>query len=221
MTDSNCADCRPTLRALHRFAAERCRIIEQAMQSEQDPFITRQVLVGNTLKFAEESLTGWVSGSHFELCVFVDPAEPLLFAYYDTRGDTTSRSMQGREQNPNFYVDKRYEVTKILQAPTSHPRVIPDTREESASYVFTTDSQRKQVRSSVILCLDLQRPFALVVSSDQPHAFREAEVIGDPRSDVMPFISYIGDLVRYDLIDGNFVAQIRNFKPRLFSKASR
>jgi hypothetical protein len=33
----------------------------------------------------------------------------------------------------------------------------------------------------------------------------------------MSFIKYIGELVRYDLIEDDFVSRIREFKPRLFS----
>jgi len=205
---------------LHRFASERCSIIENAIRSDQDPYLTRQNLVRNTLKFCEESLSDWVPGSHFELCVFVDPEEPLLFAYFDSNHATTARNMAERERNPHFYVEKEYEVTRLLQAPTSHPRVINDTHDAKVNYVFTSDNQRKQIRSSVLICLDLARPFALVVSSNEANAFPEThpEVLSDP---VMSFIRYIGESVRYDLIEGDFVRRIRDFKPSLFSASPR
>jgi hypothetical protein len=196
---------------LHRFASERCSIIENAIRSDQDPYLTRQNLVTNTLKFSEESLRGWVPGSHFELCVFVDQEEPLLFAYFDSNHDTTARSMRDREANPRFYIEKQYEVTKLLQAPTSHPRVLKDTHDTKAKYVFTSDNQRKQLRSCVLICLDVARPCALVVSSNETNAFPET----DP--EVMSFIRYIGESVRYDLIEGDFLRRIRDFKPSLFS----
>jgi hypothetical protein len=46
---------------LHRFASERCGIIENAIRSDQDPYLTRQNLITNTLKFSEESLRGWIT----------------------------------------------------------------------------------------------------------------------------------------------------------------
>ncbi|MER9191604.1 hypothetical protein [Mesorhizobium australicum] len=57
--------------------------------------------------------------------------------------------MSLREQNAKFYIEKGYEVTKVLSNPTSQPRVVGDTHDTKASYSFTTDEQRKQIRSSV------------------------------------------------------------------------
>ena len=200
---------------LHRFASARCNIIENTLRSGEDLYATRQNLVTNTLKFSEESLKGWVPGSHFELCVFVDPEEPLLFAYFDSNHKTTSRSMKERERNLHFYVEKRYEVTKLLQTPTSYPRVLKNTHDMKADYVFTSDEQRQQVRSSVLLCFDVTTPCALVVSSDESDAFPGI----DP--EVMTFIKYIGESVRYDLIERDFVRQIRSLRPELFSNAAQ
>jgi hypothetical protein len=200
---------------LRGFVSERCSILENALRSDQDPYLTRQNLVTNTLKFSEESFNGWVPGSHFELCVFVDREEPLLFAYFDSNHNTTSRSMREREQNPRFYIDKEYEVTKLLQAPTSQPRVLNDTHDIKANYIFTSDNQRKQIRSTVLFCPDVARPCALVVSSNETNAFPET----DP--EVMSFIRYAGESVRYDLIEGDFVRRIRDYKPSLFSGSPR
>jgi hypothetical protein len=197
---------------LHRFASERCSIIQNAISSRQDAYLTRQNLITNTLKFSEESLRGWVPGSHFELCVFIDQKEPLLFAYFDSNHDTTARSMGERERNPHFYVEKGYEVTRLLQTPTSYPRVLKDTHDPKANYVFTSNDQRKQLGSTVLICLDVTTPCALVVTSNQKNAFPET----DP--EVMSFIKYIGESVRYDLIEEDFVRRIRDLKPSLFAK---
>jgi len=195
---------------LQRLSSERCSIIENARSSKDAVFLTRANLIRNTLKFCEESLQGWVPGSHFELCVFVDQEQPLLFAYYDSNHDTNARSMRERERNPRFYIEKGYAVIRLLQTPTSQPQVVKDTFDERVNYVFTSSEQRKQIRSSVLICLDLTAPCALVLSSNAKNAFSESE------SEVMLFIKYIGELVRYDLIDGNFVRQIRQLKPELF-----
>jgi hypothetical protein len=199
---------------LHRFASERCSIIQNSIRSQQDPYLTRQNLITSTLKFSEESLRGWVPGSHFELCVFVDQKEPLLFAYFDSNHDTTARSMSERERNPLFYVEKGYEVTRLLQTPTSYPRVLKDTHDPKAKYVFTSNDQSKQLGSTVLICLDVTTPCALVVTSNEKNAFPET----DP--EVMSFIKYIGESVRYDLIEEDFVRRIRNLRPGLFEAAS-
>jgi hypothetical protein len=195
---------------LHRFASERCRIIADAHSSGLDEYLTRRNLITNTLKFSEECLRGWLPGSHFELCVFVDQEQPLLFAYFDSNHDTTALSTRERERNPRLYIEKGYEVTKLLRTPTSYPRVLRDTHDAKAYYVFTSDQQRKQLKSSVLLCLDVTTPCALVASSNEKNAFPET----DP--EVMSFIKYIGALVRYDLFEGDFVRQIRGLKPELF-----
>ncbi len=138
-----------------------------------------------------------------------------MFAYFDSNHDTTARTMQDRERNPRFYVDKDYEVTRLLRAPTSHPRVLPDTQDKNANYIFTSESQRKQLRSTVLLCLDVAQPCALVVCSNEVCAFPET----DP--EIMSFIKYIGESARYDLIQDDFVARIREYKPSLFSVKPR
>jgi hypothetical protein len=196
---------------LHRFASARCSIIENALRGGQELYLTRQDLVTNTLKFCEESLRGWVPGSHFELCVFVDAEEPLLFAYFDSNNKTTARSMKERERNPRLYIEKGYEVTKLLQTPTSYPRVLKDTSDTESNYVFTSDEQRLQVRSSVLLCFDVAAPSALVVSSNENNAFAGI----DP--ELMPFIKYIGESVRFDLIERDLIHQIRRLRPDLFT----
>src|SRR5206468_6301207 len=89
---------------LYRFASERCSIIENAPRSGEQIYLTRRNLITNTLKFSEECLRGWVPGSHFELCVFVDQEQPLLFAYFDSNHDTTARSIKERKRNQRSYV---------------------------------------------------------------------------------------------------------------------
>ncbi|BAV48093.1 hypothetical protein MesoLj113a_19360 [Mesorhizobium sp. 113-1-2] len=195
---------------LHRLATDRSGIIEDGRRSNREVFETRKALVTGTLRFVEETLQGWVPGSHFELCVFVDAKEPLLFSYFDSNHDTVARSMSLREQNAKFYIEKGYEVTKVLSNPTSQPRVVGDTHDTKASYSFTTDEQRKQIRSSVLLSLDLGRPFALVVSSNVKGAFKESD------AKLMSFVRYAGELIRSDLLDDGFVDEIRAMKPALF-----
>ncbi len=65
-----------------------------------------------------------------------------------------------------------------------------------------------------LTCLDLSRPCALVVSSNQLNAFAEAN------PEVMSFVKCVGELVHFDLIEGAFVSRVREFKPSLFSMSS-
>jgi len=134
-----------------------------------------------------------------------------LFAYFDSNHDSTARSMKAREHNPRFYVETGYEVTRLLRKPTSQPRVLKDTTDAKANYVFTSNEQRKQLKSSILVCLDVSTPCALVLSSNKKNAFSESE------SEVTSFIRYVGETVRFDLIEGGFIHQIRRLKPHLFS----
>jgi hypothetical protein len=197
---------------LHQFSSERSRIIADARHSRDDEYVTRGKLIANTLKFSEEWLRGWVPGSHLELCVFVDREMPLLFAYFDSAQDATSRSMKERERNPRYYVEKAYEVTRLLQAPTSQLHILKDTAK--TQYTFTSNQQRGQLRSTLLLCPDVTAPCALVVTSNKKNAFREKD------TDVILFIRFIAETVYYDLIENDFLNRIRALRPKLFNAPS-
>jgi len=194
---------------LHRFASDRCRALNEIRQANLDDFVSRQRLLTEALAFAEESLRGWLPGSHFELCVFVDQDQPLLFAYFDSNGNHSARSMIDREKDHNWYVKKKYEVVKVLTNPSSHLFIINDTERED--YSFTSKQQRKQLKSTMLWCFDLENPCAIVISSNSKEAFKTT----DP--EVESFVKFIGTLVRFDLLDHGFLPRIRDFKPSLFS----
>lgn len=195
---------------LHQLATERSSILENSRINNQDEFQTKRLLITKTLQFTERTLNGWIPGTHFEFCVFIDDENPFLFSYFDSNHDTVARSMALREKNPRFYIDQSYEVTKTLASPTSQPRIINDTLNEKYGYTFTSKEQRNQIKSTVLLNLDLSRPIALVLSSDTKGAFE----VDDPK--LMPFIRYVGELIRSDLIDNGFVDNVRSSKPNLF-----
>ena len=195
---------------LHELAANRSNIIENARHTKQDIYQTRRALITNTLKFAEETLRNWLRGSHFEYCVFIDADNPVLFSYFDSNRNEVARSMAGREREPAYYVEKGYEVTKVLKNLTSQPRVIEDTSADGSKYVFTSKEQRNQLRSTLLLCLDLGVPCALVVSSNAKNAISATD------DKLMSFIRYIGELIRFDLFDSDFIYAIKSIKPELF-----
>ena len=118
--------------------------------------------------------------------------------------------MTDRASDPDFYVRKGYEVVRLLRDRTTFPRVLPRTHAKDSGYVFTTPSQSKQVKSTVLLCLDPQTPCALVVASDHEDAFVENDV------ELMAFVKYIGSLVREDLFRGGFAQAIRTLRRDLF-----
>ncbi|KQV78112.1 hypothetical protein [Rhizobium sp. Root1220] len=203
------------MRRLQRLISERNTAIDDVSKSGQNTYDARRSLITGTLKFGEETLRGWIPGSHFELCVFVDPEQPLLFSYYDSNHDKAARSMSHREKNPTFYIEKGYEVTAVLKNPTSHSKVVQDTQNVDSRYVFTTDEQRKQVRSTLLHCLDLYTPCALVITSNEPNAFPEKD------EQFMSFIKFIGSLIRYDLFEGDFIRDIRIERPTLFGSQAQ
>jgi hypothetical protein len=196
---------------LHRFASDRCRILEEDTRAGLDVYATRQHLVTEILSFAEESLREWLPGTHFELCIFVDADQPLLFAYFDSNRQGAARSMQLREKNPYWYVENNYEVTKLLKEPTSHPKIIQNTADKRIGYFFASDQQRKQVKSTMLWCIDLKTPCAIVISSNARSAFRES----DPES----FIKFVGNMARFDLFERDFLPRIRELRPDLFPGA--
>lgn len=197
---------------LHRFASARTTLIEDAWRNGKPLYETRRSLINNTLRFAEETLQGWVPGSHFELCVFIDSEQPLLFAYFDSKHETIARSMRNRQESPSYYLDQGYEVTKILQQPTSEPRIIADTAEQELNYAFATTQQREQIKSSLLLCIDLNMPSALVISSN------EKDALAKPDKKLMAFIRFIGEQIKYDLVEGAFLQNIRDQHPEVFPK---
>jgi len=193
---------------LHEFSSERARLIADAQRPGRDEFLIREQLVRNTLRFAEAWLKGWVPGTHFEFCVFIDREMPLLFAYYDSGKDSVSRSMKERQRNPKYYIESAYEVTKLLQSPNSQVRILKDTTK--ADYAFTSNSQRKQLRSTILICPDVEAPCALVLSSNKKNAFRENDM------DVILFFKYVAETVYCDLVEGDFLNRVRILKPELF-----
>ena len=119
-----------------------------------------------------------------------------MFAYFDSNHDSQARSMGKRTQNPYWYIENKYEVTTLLAKPSSYPRIIHDTTVKKAQYSFASAQQREQLKSTMLCCLDVGTPCAVVVSSDAKNAFRES----DP--EVTSFVKFIGTMVHFDLASG-------------------
>lgn len=196
---------------LHGLMSRRCEIAENSILSSTDPYTHRKNLVTNTLEFAEGLLRERLPGAHFELCVFVDDKQPLLFAYYDSNRATAARSMSRRRREPNYYVDAGYEVVKLLRQPTSRPRIIEDTTAPASKYEFTSPEQKKQIRSTLLLCIDVSKPCALVVSCDRVNAFTEKD------AELHAEVKFLSSLIRYDLVEGGFFGKIRHYMSEFFN----
>jgi hypothetical protein len=198
------------LPSLTDLTAERVRIAGLPL----DEFDMTVEQVTNTLIFAEKCLRPWRPGTHFELSVFIDQSEPLLLAYYDSNASRRARSMSDRERSRTYYVDKRYEVVGLLAAPSSFPKVIPDTQAAGVEYTFASANQSKQILSTILTCLDTASPCALVLASNSRNAFAPGD------SEFMWFLRYVGLLIWQDLHRDHFVNRVRAMRPALFTPTS-
>jgi hypothetical protein len=199
-----------SFRKLRHLSADRYSQSEKDISAGLDDYTTRQYIVTEILKFAEEFLHGWLPGTHFELSIFVDRDQPLLFAYFDSNHESTVGSMQHRERNSYWYLENKYEVTKLFNKPTSHPKIIQNTEDKKNRYFFSSDERRNQLRSTMLWCIDLNVHCAIVVSSNVRDAFQEA----DP--EVVSFIQFIGNMARFYLFERGFLYRIRELRPDLF-----
>jgi hypothetical protein len=116
--------------------------------------------------------------------------------------------MRERQRNPKYYIESGYEVIKLLPSPNSQVRILKDTTK--ADYAFTSNSQRKQLKSTILMCPDVHAPCALVLSSNEKDAFREND------TDVILFFKYVAETVYCDLVEGNFLNRLRTLRPELF-----
>ena len=199
---------------LDRFSSDRYRLLEKDIHAGLDDYATRQYILTEILRFAEEFLHEWLPGSHFELSIFIDRDQPLLFAYFDSNHESIAGSMPNRELNAHWYLENKYEVTKLFSEPSAHPRIIHNTEDKKISYFFSSDQRRKQLKSTMLWCIDLDAPCAIVVSSNARNAFQDA----DP--EVMAFIKFIGNMARFYLHERGFLYRIYELRPDLFPPAS-
>lgn len=196
---------------LRQYIANRNAMTEQRPSDDAAEFRLKQRLVIETLKFAEERFRENFKGTHFELCVFVDREQPFMFGYYDSDPRDVARSMPARLEDPLYYVRKGYAVVQVLKEGTSQLKILEDTNAKKAGYIYTSESQGKQIRSTALLCLDPISPCALVVTSNKAKAF------SDKNSELVEFIKLLGALVKADLFEDGFINRIRNIKPELFT----
>jgi hypothetical protein len=194
---------------LHKHFADRSKVLADLSTADPDEFAIRTAAISNTLKFAEQTLRGWLPGTHLEFCVFVDPEWPLMIAYFNSSLNEVNMSMEARKNSRSYYKDNSYEAAKLLADPGCEFRVIADTHDTSASYAFVRREQKSQILSTVLICMDVANPCVLVVTSNAKNAFEQDE-------EVSTFLRAISEYVRSDLNDAGFANRIKNLKPELF-----
>jgi hypothetical protein len=172
------------------FFERRDQAIRSCYQARKHPSF--ELLARPVLQLAEEFLQRELGSEHYELSVWMSPAEPEIAAYYDSSKNSRPRTYVQRLQDPQFYREKRYKVIALLDQPDPEPIVM--TRLSSSVYAYEGTTQREKVKSTVLYCFDLQRPAAMVLTSADPEAFS-----GSKRATVVELIRCLSLAVRADL----------------------
>jgi hypothetical protein len=197
-----------TTQRLHELSSERNRILAKTQGPRRDEYADTAELVTTTLKYAEAWLNGWAKGTHFELSVFIDQEFPVVFAYFDSNRDTTSRGWEDRRKNPKYYREADYEVVRVFDNRSSVPHIVSDTKK--SRYAFISRNQESQIRSTILLYADVNVQCILVITSNKIKAFRDKD------RELMLFIQYIAETVLYDIRQSDIVGKVRTLKPELF-----
>jgi hypothetical protein len=138
------------------------------------PHVNRQ-LITQYLILLEALLAKKLGRFHYELSVFCDKEHPEIIAYYDSSGNLNPRSQQKRANNPKYYVDEDYEVVEILNNPNTQSIVIEDTKSGDSDYSFADDSQRTNIQSTLLHCIEQRWPAVLVITCNKQKVLGSAE----------------------------------------------
>lgn len=129
---------------------------------------------------------------YFEVSIFTNVQEPYIFAYYDTNGNNKPSSYVLRQNNPQYYIEKGYEVIELLKAPSSRIFIIPSTKE--FQYNFINEKQRKHISSQIMYCFHMESPYVLVITCDKANAFKTNDLI------LKNFVQNIGRILNSDIL---------------------
>lgn len=129
---------------------------------------------------------------YFEVSIFTDVQEPYIFAYYDTNGNNKPSSYVMRQNNPKYYIEKKYEVIELLKTPSSQIFIIPSTKE--FEYNFINKKQRKYISSQIMYCFHMESPYVLVITCNKAKAFNANDVI------LKNFVQNIGRILNSDIL---------------------
>lgn len=130
------------------------------------PVINRQ-LISQYLILLESLLKKKLGNFHYELSIFCGKEEPEIVAYYDSSGNLVPRSQAKREENPRYYIESKYEVVELLNAPSSRSIIIDNVKKDEDKYSFTSPTQKKTINSTLLHCVESQWPAVLVLTCDK------------------------------------------------------
>ena len=133
---------------------------------------TLESLILPVLKLAETVLRETLGNKHYELSVWSSPATPQIVSYFDSSNQMQPRTYAARRNDPLFYRHNNYKVIELLDRPDNEPQVIG--RVSASSYSFLDESQKRRIKSTILFCFDVERPAALVVTSNDPEVFQSA-----------------------------------------------
>jgi hypothetical protein len=123
-------------------------------------------LTQQILKFTESILKGWIGNYHYELSVFENSITPSIISYYDSGGENEARSQKLRENDPEYYIKKKYEVVELLNHPSNKIVFLPDTQSSNVNYSFTSKNQADNIKSTLLYCFCNEGPRVLVITCD-------------------------------------------------------
>lgn len=136
--------------------------------NEQDRIIDLDSrLITHYLALLESILTDKLGKHHYELSIFTNPVTPEIVAYYDSNYNTSPRSKKARIDDKDFYVKNKYEVVEILRYPSSQTHYIPNTHAIDEEYTFSSTEQKEKVRSTILHCIDIDWPAAIVITCNK------------------------------------------------------
>lgn len=147
-------------------------------------------LIRETLWLTERTLREMFGPHHYELSVFIDKQHPRIAAYYDSDQNHRPRSAAERDENPTYYVDKKYEVVDLFEVRKGGVRIISDTGGHGYE---NTPQQRDKIGSTILYCFDNERPAALVATCSKRAGFKEDD------EDLCELMRVIAIVIRADL----------------------
>lgn len=130
------------------------------------PALNRQ-LITQYLVLLEGLLQTNLGRHHYELSLFCGSEAPEIIAYFDSNGNMTPRSHSKRAENPQYYIENNYEVVEILKDPSTETQFIENTLADSEDYSFTSEEQKGKVRSTLLHCIDVRIPAAIVITCNK------------------------------------------------------
>lgn len=162
-----------TGRDIQKCFSRRHMMLEEKTSSEGDICDLSAKLITVYLELLEQLLSRKIGAQEFAISIFCDAENPKIVAYYDSNSRRVPRSKPHRDENPKYYVEKGYEVVKLLNNPSTGFIVKTDLMKDSQSYNFVTGQQRRQIRSTILYAISPVWPAAIVVTCNKAGAFSQ------------------------------------------------